>query len=325
MDEDGSRLRRSSADPAFVSGMPSGLPRGASLPGKAISYQHQLLTVVFLTCLSLSFAQSSSQTPGFIIDSHTHYRAADDWEKSFLATYTKYNAMACLLISMKDMDRGMAFAKANPDRVIPYAGIDIDSPTVLEDVKKVHKIGFKGLGELFAVKEWNYDDPKYDPLWKLAQELGMPIAPHTGILANGMMARMRPSFLATIASKYPRLVIHAAHFGNPWYDEAGEATRRNQNLFFDISGSSLIKKEDNPGYWQQFLWWTPYLGKAHMPKNAVPAFEKILFATDESPEGFEENVRRFNKMLDACGVSEETRAKSYGLTMARIHKISVNK
>ncbi len=276
-----------------------------------------------LIVVSFGWAQTPGKTPGFIIDSHTHYRAADDWEKSFLSVYGKHNAMGCVLIGMKDLQRGIAFAKAHPDRVIPYAAIDIDSATVTADIKKARSMGFKGLGELFATRQWNYDDPKYDPIWTLAQELGMPVAPHTGILANGMMARMRPSFLATVASRFPKLVIHSAHFGNPWYDEAGEATRRNNNLFFDLSGSSLIKKEEDPGYWKQFLWWTPYLGKAHMPADAMPAFEKILFATDEGPEAFEENIRRFDKMLDACGVPEETRAKSYGLTIARIHGIKV--
>ncbi len=285
--------------------------------------RHIFLAAGFLAAVGLVSAQPALKTPGFIIDSHTHYRAADDWEKSFLATYARHNAMACVLIDMKNLDRGIAFAKAHPDRVIPYAAVNIDSPGVLDDVRKAHDMGFKGLGELFAVNQWNYDDPKYDALWKLAQELGMPVAPHTGILANGMMARMRPSFLATISSRFPKLVIHAAHFGNPWYDEAGEATRRNNNLYFDLSGSSLIKKENDPGYWTQFLWWTPFLGKAHMPKDAVPAFEKILFATDEEPGAFEENIRRFNKMLDACGVPEATRARSYGLTMARIHGIVV--
>jgi len=279
----------------------------------------------FTTLVSDGFAQSTAKVPGFIIDSHTHYVPKPDYEKSFLATYEKYNAMACLLIDMQDLDRGIAFAKAHPDRVIPYAAIEIDSPTVLDDIRKAHAMGFKGLGELFAVSQWDYDDPKYDPIWKLAEELGMPIAPHTGILANGMMARMRPAFLATIAVKFPKLFIHAAHFGNPWYEEAGEATRRNRNLYFDLSGSSLIKKEEDPGYWKQFLWWTPYLGKAHMPEDAVPAFEKLLFATDEPPEAFEENIRRFNKMLDACGVSDETRARSYGLTIARVHRIEPEK
>ena len=261
--------------------------------------------------------------PPLIIDSHTHYQATDAGERSFLEVYGKYHAMACLLMDKIDWERGIAFAKAHPDRVIPYAEVDIDSPTVLDDIRKAHAMGFKGLGELFALNRRNYDDPVYDPIWALANSFHMPVAPHTGIHASGMFAHMRPSFLAEVAARHPNLVIHAAHFGNPWYDEAGEATRRNRNLYFDMSGSSLIKKENDPKYWLQFLWWTADVGKAHMPKDAVPAFEKILFATDEPPEAFEENLRRFEKMLDACGVDDATRAKSYGLTIARIHGIPV--
>ena len=279
--------------------------------------------LLFVSGCSKQEPKSNLSTPGFIIDSHIHYRATDEWEKSFLTIYEKYNAMGCILVGMKDLERGLAFARANPERAIPYAAIDIDSPTVLEDIQMVYDMGFKGLGELFATNEWNYDDPKYDPIWSLAEKLGMPIAPHTGILASGQLSRMRPGYLGTIAVKFPNLVIHAAHFGNPWYNEAGEIARRNKNVYFDMTGSSLIKKDNDPGYWEQFLWWTPYLGKPHMPEDAVPAFEKIVFATDQSPEGLEENIVRFNKVLDACGVSEETRNKCYFQTIARIHGIDV--
>ena len=265
-------------------------------------------------------------TPPFIIDAHVHYKANDEWEKSFLEVYSRHNAMACLMVRMEDIERGINFAKANPERIIPYAMIDIDSPTVLDDVKRLHAMGYKGLGEFFARNEWNYDDLKYEPLWSLAEELGMPLAPHTGNLSNGMMARLRPGYLATIAVKHPKLTIVGAHFGNPWYAEAGEAARRNPNLYFDMSGSSLIKKENNPGIWKEYLWWTPYVGKVtpHMPQDLVPAFEKIVFASDEAPDALVENFRRFNKVLDANDVSEETRAKCYGLTMARIHNIKVD-
>ena len=117
---------------------------------------------------------SDYSTPPFIIDSHMHYKATDEWEKSFLDIYTKHNAMACLLMNMKDLDRGIAFAKAHPDRVIPYAQVDIESPTVVEDIQKVYAMGFKGLGELFASGRWDYNDPKYDTVWALAEKLGMP-------------------------------------------------------------------------------------------------------------------------------------------------------
>ena len=268
--------------------------------------------------------EPNMSTPPFIIDSHMHYDATDEWEKSFLDIYGRHNAMACLLIPMNDLERGIAFAKAHPDRVIPYAEIDIDSPSVAGDIFKVHEMGFRGLGELFAKGRKDYNDPKYDTIWALAEKLGMPVAPHTGILADGSMSTMRPAYLADIASRHPDLFIHAAHFGNPWYEEAAEATRRNKNLYFDLSGSSLIKKEDDPAYWDQWLWWTKALGKAHIPKDAVPAWEKILFATDEVPDALEENIRRFNKALDACNVSEETRAKCYGLTLARVFGIGTN-
>jgi hypothetical protein len=286
-----------------------------------------LIYLIFATMLCNGCSQTGSKTntstPPFIIDSHIHYVATDEWEKSFLEIYTNHNAMACVLVYMADLDRGIAFAKAHPDRVIPYASIEIDSPTIVSDIQKVYAMGFKGLGELFATGRWDYNDSRYDTIWALAEKLGLPVAPHTGNLFNGKMAHLRPSFLADIAATHPKLMIHAAHFGNPWYEEAAEATRRNSNLYFDMSGSSLIKKENDPHYWAQWLWWTDAIGKAHMPKDAVPAWEKIVFATDETPDQLDENIRRFNKVLDACNISQETRAKCYGLTIARMHGIKV--
>jgi hypothetical protein len=283
-----------------------------------------VLSITLVAGCNRSGPGQSSWAPPFIIDSHMHYTATDEWEKSFLDIYTRHNAMACLLMPMKDLDRGIAFAKAHPDRVIPYAEINIDSPAVVEDIQRVHSMGFRGLGELFATGRRDYNDPKYDTIWALAEQLGMPVAPHTGILSDGTMANLRPSFLADVAARHPNLIIHAAHFGNPWYEEAAEAARRNKNLYFDLCGSSLIKKENDPGFWEQWLWWTDAAGKAHMPKEVVPAWEKILFATDEGPDALDENIRRFNKALDACHVSVETRAKCYGLTMARIYGIKTN-
>jgi len=281
-----------------------------------------VFAVIIATGCKRAVTQADYSTPPFIIDSHMHYTPTDEWEKSFLEIYTSHNAMACLLMSMSDLDRGIAFAKAHPERVIPYAEIDIDSPTVVEDINRVYDMGFKGLGELFAMGRKDYDDPAYDTIWALAEKLGMPVAPHTGVLFNGKMAHLHPSSLADVAAMHPNLFIHAAHFGNPWYEEAAEAARRNTNLYFDLSGSSLIKKEDDPGYWNQWLWWTNAIGKPHMPKEAPPAWEKILFATDEDPDALDENIRRFNKALAAANVTEETRAKCYGLTLAKIHGIN---
>ncbi len=89
-------------------------------------------------------------SPPFIIDSHMHYTATDEWEKSFLDVFTRHNAMACLLMPMKDLDRGIAFAKAHPERVIPYAEINIDSPTVVEEYSKSPFNGIQGIRRTFC-------------------------------------------------------------------------------------------------------------------------------------------------------------------------------
>ena len=89
-------------------------------------------------------------TPQFIIDDHLHARVTPEWEQSFIEVYTRHNAMACCFYKMEDWEAGIAFARVHPDRVIPYATVDIDSPGVLEEVQKAYDMGFKGLGELFA-------------------------------------------------------------------------------------------------------------------------------------------------------------------------------
>ena len=129
------------------------------------------LALLVLAGTAGSAAGQARSLPPFIIDSHTHYRAVDDWEKSFLEVYGKHRAMACLLMGKRDWERGIAFAKAHPDRVIPYAAVDIDSPAVLDDIRRAHSLGFRGIGELFALGRRGYDDPAYYSLWALCDSL----------------------------------------------------------------------------------------------------------------------------------------------------------
>jgi hypothetical protein len=125
----------------------------------SLMYSMKAKLILFFICITVFSAcdQNSNKAdkagsdadvsvPPFIIDAHVHYKPTDEWEKSFVDVYTKHNAMGCVMVRMEELERGIEFAKANPDRVIPYAMIDIDAPDVLEDVKRVHAIGYKGLG-----------------------------------------------------------------------------------------------------------------------------------------------------------------------------------
>jgi len=61
--------------------------------------------------------------------------------------------MACVFWPLERAEKGIAFAKAHPELVIPYIQIPLDSPTVLEDIKRltlwIQRIGEIPSGSLF--------------------------------------------------------------------------------------------------------------------------------------------------------------------------------
>ena len=264
----------------------------------------------------------------FVIDSHLHYRDQPDFFKRVAGIYRPRNAMACVLTPMKHFEAVRKAAADFPDVVIPYGHIDVDDPGAIADVARCAAAGFRGIKMHRPRHDW--DDERYFPIYERIQALGLVALFHTGIVAGesddpepSSMARMRPSFLHTIARSFPRLRIQGAHLGNPWYDEAAEAARWEKNLFFDVTGSSLFKKEKNLAVFRDYLWWEG--PGAHSPPDAVYAFEKLVFGTDEVPETLDEVLGRYEAMLDACSVPEASRRKIYGETMARLLNLPVRR
>ncbi|PYR63192.1 MAG: hypothetical protein DMF91_04270 [Acidobacteria bacterium] len=83
----------------------------------------------------------------------------------------------------------------------------------------------------------------------------------------------------------------------------------------------MIKKENNLAVFKDYLWWKG--PTAHSSPQAVYAFEKIVFGTDEPPEQLDADVARYEAMLEACGVPEPSRRKIFGETIATILGIPV--
>jgi predicted TIM-barrel fold metal-dependent hydrolase len=216
--------------------------------------------------------------------------------------------------------------------IIGFGSIKLDDPDVLNQIDAFYKAGFKGIGEITRPLK-DYNDSSYFPIYERIQLYGMHIMFHTGVIARrnpeipqiSGMSRMRPSFLDEIARRFPKLTIQGAHLGNPWYAEAAEAARWNPNLYFDITGSSLIKKKDHPEFWSEILWWRPSLETRHSPSAGEHAFEKIVFGTDESPEGLLPNIERFDTFLKANRVPEDIQEKCWCGTMCRILGIDCKK
>lgn len=270
--------------------------------------------------------QSSSQPLSqparrFIIDAHQHYQSAPDYVERLVKVYRPRNAMACVLTPIAGFEVIKKAAADHPDVVIPYGHVSVDNPGVIKEIQKFADAGFRGIK--MHTPKYNWDDFGYFPIYEKLQSLRLVALFHTGIVSGlsdepepSSMARMRPSFLHTIARSFPKLVIQGAHLGNPWYDEAAEVARWEKNLYFDLTGSSLIKKAKNLSVFKDYLWWEG--PTAHSSPDAVYAFEKLVFGTDEAPENLDACIARYEAMLTACDVPEASRRKVYGETMARI-------
>jgi len=263
----------------------------------------------------------------FVIDSHQHWRGDSDYVDKLVRTFRPRNAMACVLTPFEGLERIRQATARHPDVIIPYGHVSVDDPAVITQIERFAAAGFKGIKMHRPKYDW--DNFGYFPIYQRLQDLGLVALFHTGIVAGNTkgepeqssMARMRPSFLHTIARSFPKLRIQGAHLGNPWYEEAAEAARWSKNLYFDLTGSSLIKKERNLAVFKDYLWWEG--PGAHSSPDAVYAFEKLVFGTDEAPDALDNMLTRYEAMLNACGVPEASRRKIYGETMAGILGIPV--
>ena len=275
-----------------------------------------------------SSRSSSVKVPKFILDSHIHCGGTAAWVEEMVKTYRRHNAMAFVLTWMDDMELMKDAAASYPDVFINCGRVNLDDSNTIREVETFKKNGF--IGMKFHSPQKNYDDPSYFQIYRLCEEYRLHTLFRTGISSHrikdepqwGSSARMRPMYLDTICRQFPRLTVQGAHLGNPWYEEAAEAARWNPTLYFDVTGSTLLKfiKLGKLARMSEILWWASDEAEhnPHTLKGGPGAWEHIVFGTDEKPSGLMANIERFHKMLDANDVPQATREKMWGLTMAKV-------
>jgi len=281
--------------------------------------RHVLLLPLFLGSLL-------AQTHG-LVDAHVHHNGEERFLQDLVARLDKYDGMAFLLVKPEHLEQTARFMAAHPGRLIGFGDVALDDPDVLAQIDRFHKAGFRGLGEISRTRR-DYNDPAYTPIYDRAARHGMMLLFHTGIVnrtrpevaEDVSVDRLRVTLLDNIARRYPKTVIIGAHLGNPDYSWAGEIARWNPNLYFDLSGSTLIKKQEEPTFFKSIFWWSS-VASPHTPASKVSAFEKVVFGSDvfggELSE-FDASLERYRKMLNACGVSAEAQANIFGGTLRRI-------
>jgi uncharacterized protein len=278
-----------------------------------------------LPLLLLWFSLANAQPK--LIDAHLHYNGAPAFLKRLLTRLDEVDGLAFLLVDPKDFDGVRESIKQHSKRLVGFGEIQLDEPKVLEQIDRFHAAGFRGLGELSGPKK-NYDDPAYAPIYARAEKYGMFILFHTGIVnrttpdipADISVDRMRATTLDNIARRYPKITLIGAHLGNPDYAWAAEIARWNPNIYWDLSGSTLIKKQEDYTFFKSIFWWSG-IASPHSPKGGPSAFEKVVFGSDVfggELEEFDRALDRYHKMLDACGVPPEAQANIFAGTLWRI-------
>lgn len=278
----------------------------------------RLLPLLLLTpCL---FAQR-------IVDAHVHYDGDPAFLEKLVAKLDSVDGVAFLLTPPKDLETVKKFIAKHPRRLIGFGEIRLDDPNALDQVDRFHAAGFRGLGELSGPLK-DFHDKSYWPIYERAEKYRMFLLFHTGIVnrtnpdvpSDVSVDRMRVTTLDNIARRFPKVTIIGAHLGNPDYAWAAEIARWNPNIYFDLSGSTLIKKQEDPAFFKSIFWWSSVVSP-HTPKSGVSAFEKVIFGSDVfggELEEFDREIERYQQMLKACGVSPEAQANILGGTLRRI-------
>ena len=261
-----------------------------------------------------------------IIDCHHHYNGDPAYMEKVVAKLESVDGMALMLTKPKDLDNAKKFVDQYPQRLVGIGEIDLDDPDAAATVDRVHEMGFRGLGELENPKKF-YNDPAYWPVYERAEKYAMIVLFHTGIVnrmhpeipENVSVERMRATQLDLIARSFPNITVIGAHLGNPDYDWAAEIARWNANLYFDLSGSTLIKKQRDYTYFNSLFWWSGIVSP-HSPIGGPHAFEKILFGSDcfeGDLDEFDLELSRYQKMLAACNVPAKAQANIFSGTLWR--------
>ena len=262
-----------------------------------------------------------------IVDAHVHYNGDPVFLEKLTAKLDAVDGLALLITAPKDLATVTAIIQKHPNRLKCLGELRLDDPVAVSLVDRFHEAGCVGLGEITSPLK-NYDDRSYWPIYERAEHYGMLLLFHTGIVnrtepdipSDISVDRMRPTTLDGIARRFPKLTIIGAHLGNPDYAWAAEIARWNPNLYFDLSGSSLIKKQDDPTFWKSIFWWSGIVSP-HTPPGAPDAFERLVFGSDVfggELEEFDRELERYHKMLDACGVPKKAQENIFSGTVWRI-------
>lgn len=213
----------------------------------------------------------------------------------------------------------LEYAKRHEDLFVPSAVVDPEEIPGRQ-IKELFEMGYRGL-KMIGVRR-PYDDYKYFGVYQAAEELGMPILLHMGVIGGGIdyaithprrdpkaaemmrrmkespraqprdvsAIRMRPFHMDTIANNFPNLRLIGAHMGGTGnYDEAASVTRWRHNVYLDMSGGDTIER---------------HAVERRLVGHEI-GVEKLTWGSDCGNDEIAQHVVNLERIFEEVGLSED--------------------
>ncbi len=239
-----------------------------------------------------------------VINCHAHFHGPNEVEEKRALWDSLGYEKICLSFNNEEV---LKLARRYPRYLLPFYHLDLDREGP-EDVEHARAQGFVGLK--FIGPTLPYCHESYLGTYEKAQELEMPALFHTGFLAYTpghpvSQESLHPTFLVSIATRFPRLRMVGAHLGNQWPMEAVTAMATCENVWFDMSGGTI---RHYPADWFRWLFGRVARNQTgQAPVVDLNLIGKLVFGSD-NPDDTMDFYRNFMGTLE---IPAEVQQKVY--------------
>jgi predicted TIM-barrel fold metal-dependent hydrolase len=214
-----------------------------------------------------NFIAEASRARNEPVDLITHY---DDYR----ATSAGCDITICFggkarLAGLWVDDRMVAsYVQQDPARLIGFLSLDPTQPGWEEELSSGHQeLGLRGVKLMPMYAGFYPQDERLDPLWRYAQQHGLPVLLHTGttFVSQGPIEMTLPRHIDVVARRFPDVRIIMAHLGHPYEGECVAVIRKHPHVYADVSALHYRP-------WQLF--------HSLMLVHEYGVWNKLLFGTD---------------------------------------------
>ncbi len=123
-------------------------------------------------------------------------------------------------------------------RIVPFASVHPDDPDAVARLRAVADAGLKGIKLHAYYQGFTVDEERMAPLYAEMERLGLVLLLHAGFDPGFERRRIAdPARIASVAARFPRLKLIAAHLGG-WQDwDEGERALLGRPVCLDVSDS----------------------------------------------------------------------------------------